>query len=231
MPSSTSTPTNPPDHTSPSPPAGLAPIEGIPIAAQAVLHRELFHTHSSLQLILTILRGPWDTLASPLADAITCPHLLAHLRGLEASIDQTKRATCTTLAYTEQLLTAFGLMHITRFDRDHARLIAELHGQTAFSDPQVPSTPPFSLPPPLTFSPPPPLPDSVPSTSTVTSSSTIPLVLAAGRNASPTPHSRGHHHPRAHSSPSSTSSSTSSYILERSLRQLHESHRPRAPHH
>ena len=61
----TSTPMNPPTHTSPSPPAGLAPIEGLPIAAQAVLHRELCHIHSSLQLILTILRGPWDTLALP----------------------------------------------------------------------------------------------------------------------------------------------------------------------
>ena len=65
MSSSTSTPMNPPTHTSPSPPAGLAPIEGLPIAAQAVLHRELCHIHSSLQLILTILRGPWDTLALP----------------------------------------------------------------------------------------------------------------------------------------------------------------------
>ena len=99
MSSSTSTPMNPPTHTSPSPPAGLAPIEGLPIAAQAVLHRELCHIHSSLQLILTILRGPWDTLAPPLADTITCPLLLAHLRGLDASIDQTKRATCTTLLH------------------------------------------------------------------------------------------------------------------------------------
>ena len=107
------------------------------MTAQAVLHRELFHIHSSLRLILTILRGPWDTLASPLADAITCPHLLAQLRGLEASIDQTKRAAYTTLDYTEQLLTTFGLMHITRFDRDHARLIAELHGQTSFLDPRL----------------------------------------------------------------------------------------------
>ena len=30
------------------------------MTAQAVLHRELFHIHSSLQLILTILRGPWE---------------------------------------------------------------------------------------------------------------------------------------------------------------------------
>ena len=161
----TSTPMNPPTHTSPSPPAGLAPIEGLPIAAQAVLHRELCHIHSSLQLILTILRGPWDTLAPPLADTITCPLLLAHLRGLDASIDQTKRATCTTLAYTEQLLTALGLLHITRFDRDHTRLIAELRGQTAFLDPPVPSSSPFSLPPPLTFSPPSSLPDPLTPTS------------------------------------------------------------------
>ena len=104
------------------------------------------------------------------------PVLIFLLTFVEASIDQTKRATCTTLAYTEQHLTTFGLMHITRFDRDHARLIAELRGQTAFSDPQVPSTPPFSLPPPLTFSPPSSLPD--PLTRTLTpSTGPRPLVV------------------------------------------------------
>ena len=103
-----------------------------------------------------------------LADAITCPHLLAQLRGLEASIDQTKRAAYTTLDYTEQLLITFGLMHITRFDRDQVRLIAELHGQTAFLDPRFPSTPPSSFPVPLTSSPPPPLPRPFTTTSTPT---------------------------------------------------------------
>ena len=32
-------------------PAGLAPTEGIPMAAQAVLHREILHAHASLNLI------------------------------------------------------------------------------------------------------------------------------------------------------------------------------------
>ena len=36
-------------------PAGLAPMEGIPMAAQAVLHRETLHAHASLNLILTHL--------------------------------------------------------------------------------------------------------------------------------------------------------------------------------
>ena len=191
MSSSTSTPMNPPTHTSPSPPAGLAPIEGLPIAAQAVLHRELCHIHSSLQLILTILRGPWDTLAPPLADTITCPLLLAHLRGLDASIDdQTKRATCTTLAYTEQLLTALGLLHTTRFDRDHTRLIAELRSRTAFLDPPVPSTSPFSLPPPLFFSPPSSLPDPLTPTSTPSTGSRPPVVTTPFRLYSTTSVSR-----------------------------------------
>ena len=126
------------------------------MTAQAVLHRELFHVrHSSLQLILAILRGPWDTLAPPLAGAITCPHLRAQLRGLEASVGQTKHAAYTTLDYTEQLLTTLGLVQITRFDPEHARLIAELHGQTSFVDLRFPSSPTsfpvpsLSLPPPL----------------------------------------------------------------------------------
>ena len=36
-------------------PAGLVPMEGIPMAAQAVLHREILHVHASLNLILTHL--------------------------------------------------------------------------------------------------------------------------------------------------------------------------------
>ena len=166
MSSSTSTSMNLPIPTSLPPPAGLAPIEGLPIAAHAVLHRELFHIHSSLQLILTILR-PWDTLAPPLADTITCPRLLAHLRGLDASIDQIKRATCTTLAYTDQLFSALGLLHLTHFDREHTRLIAELRGQTTFLDTPAPPASFSSFTPRLIFSPPSPPP--APSTPTLTS--------------------------------------------------------------
>ena len=102
------------------------------MTAQAALHRELLHVHASLELILTILRGPWDISAPPLVEIITCPHLQAQLRGLAAGIRQSRHATYTTLDYTEQLLTTLGLMHITRFDPEHARLVAELHGQTSF---------------------------------------------------------------------------------------------------
>ena len=136
--------------TSLSPPAGLAPVEGLPVAAHAVLHRELFHIHSSLQLILTILRGPWDTLAPALADTITCPRLLAHLRGLDASIDQIKRATYS-LVYTDQLFNALGLLHLTHFDRGHTRLTAQLRDQTASLDTPVSPPSPSSLLPRLIY--------------------------------------------------------------------------------
>ena len=99
--------------TSPSSslPTGLAPVAGLPPAAHAVLHRELFHIHSSLHLILLILRGPWDTVTPDLADTVTCPRLSATLRALETSIEQIKRTTCTTLVYTDQLLGALRLLH------------------------------------------------------------------------------------------------------------------------
>ena len=153
--------------TSLSPPAGLAPVEGLLVAAHAVLHRKLFHIHSSLQLILTILRGPWDTLAPALADTVACPRLLAHLRGLDASIDQIKRATCTTLVYTDQLFNALGLLHLTHFDRGHTRLTAQLRDQTTSLDTPV-SPPSSSLLPRLILSPPSPLPVPPTPTSTTT---------------------------------------------------------------
>ena len=189
MSSSTSTPMNPPTHTSPSPPAGLAPIEGLPIAAQAVLHRELCHIHSSLQLILTILRGPWDTLALPSrTPSPVLFFLLTFGDWTPASIRPNEPPA--PLSYTEQLLTALGLLHITRYDRDHTPLIAELRGQTAFLDPPVPSTSPFSLPPPLTFSPPSSLPDPLTPTSTPTTGPRPPVMTTPFRLYSTTSVSR-----------------------------------------
>ena len=160
--------------TSLSPPTGLAPVAGLPLAAHAVLHRELFHIHSSLQLILTILRGPWDTLTPTLADTITCPRLLAYLRGLDASIDQIKRATCTTLVYTDQLLDALGLLHLTHFDRAHTRLTAQLRDQTTSLDTPVSPPSPSSFLPRLILSPPSPLPVSPPTSTTTTGSHPAP---------------------------------------------------------
>ena len=154
--------------TSLSPPPGLAPVEGLPVAAHAVPHRELFPIHSSLQLIFTILRGPWDTLAPALADTITCPRLIAYLRGLDASIDQIKRATCTTLVYTDQLFDALGLLHLTHFDRGHTRLTAQLRDQTTSLDTPVSPPSPSSLLPRLILSPSSPLPVPPTPTSTTT---------------------------------------------------------------
>ena len=64
-----SSPPNPvPPAMSPSP-TGLAPMEGIPMVAQAVLHREILHVHASLDLILTILRTRLAILSRPLLGA------------------------------------------------------------------------------------------------------------------------------------------------------------------
>ena len=94
-------------------PTGLAPIAGLPLAAHEVLHRELLHIHSSLHLILLILRGPWDTVTPSLVDTITCPRLRTTLRALETSIEQIRRSTCTTLVYTDELCSALALPHPT----------------------------------------------------------------------------------------------------------------------
>ena len=89
-----------PSATTPTGPTGLASIAGLPAAAHEVLHRELLHIHSSLHLILLILRGP-----------LTCPRLRATLRALETSIEQIRRSTCTTLVYTDELCSTLGLPH------------------------------------------------------------------------------------------------------------------------
>ena len=40
--------------TTSSPPCGLAPTPGIPLVAQAVLHRELLHVHASLAHMVSL---------------------------------------------------------------------------------------------------------------------------------------------------------------------------------
>ena len=102
-----------PSTTTPTPPTGLAPVTGLPPAAHAVLHRELLHIHSSLHLILLILRGPWDTVTPSIVDTITSPRLRTTLRALETSIEQIRRSTCTTLVYTDELCSALALPHPT----------------------------------------------------------------------------------------------------------------------
>ena len=63
---------------SPSP-AGLAPMEGIPMVAQAVLHREILHVHAFLDLTLTLLRTCLAILSPPFMERITSPHLQVQL--------------------------------------------------------------------------------------------------------------------------------------------------------
>ena len=96
------------------------------MAAQAVLHREILHVHATLNLVLHVLRAPLAIAHPSFLHVVTCPHLQLQLRGLETSIIQTRQATYTALHYTQELLTTFGLMHITRFDPDE--LAAELRG-------------------------------------------------------------------------------------------------------
>ena len=102
-----------PSTTTRTAPTGLAPIVGLPAIAQEVLHRELLHIHSSLHLILLILRGPLDSVTSSVVDTITCPRLSATLRALETSVEQIRRSTCTTLVYTDELYSILGLPHPT----------------------------------------------------------------------------------------------------------------------
>ena len=144
-------------------PTGLAPIAGLPPAAHAILHRELLHIHSSLHLILLILRGPWDTVTPSIVDTITSARLRTTLRALETSIEQIRRSTCTTLVYTDELCSALELPHPT------GRLVSSTNSfssSTAFprflvSPPSPPSTTPTMTttdpsPPQIIHTPPPP---------------------------------------------------------------------------
>lgn len=128
-------PTTPPSASYGMPPfpAGLAPAEGIPMVAQAVLHRELLHIHSSLALVQKILRQPVAILSPPFIDRVTCPQLQAHLRGLEAALLHALRVSHTALHYTHELLT----VHIVHHSPE--QLEDELCGRTSFGD-----RPPFS---------------------------------------------------------------------------------------
>ena len=85
---------------SPSP-GGLAPMEGIPMMAQAILHREILHVHALLDLTLTLLRTRLAVLSSPFMERVTSPHLQVQFRGLDSAIRQATQAIHTGLHYTD----------------------------------------------------------------------------------------------------------------------------------
>ena len=128
----------PPSHTwSPlrgftRPPCGLAPTEGIPMVAQAVLHRELLHVHASLAHIHTLLQQPLALRSPPLLDRVTHPHLRSQLQGLDHTLTLALRVNHTAIHYTHELLTALGLLHILHHSPE--QLEDELQGRTAFAD-------------------------------------------------------------------------------------------------
>ena len=132
-----------------TPPTGLTSVTGLPAAAHEVLHRELLHIHSSLHLILLILRGPLDSVTPSIVDTITCPRLSATLRALETSLDQIRRSTRTTLVYADELCSTLA------FPRPTGHLGSS---PTSFSSPR----------PPLILFPSPPSPPVTPSMTTTT---------------------------------------------------------------
>ena len=118
-------------------PAGLAPVEGIPMRAQAILHREILRVHALLDLTTFLLRTRLAILSPSFLDCVTSPHLQVQIRGLDSAIRQATQAIHTGLHYTQKLLTTFGLIHALNFDT--AQLAAELRGTTTFRDPRLPS--------------------------------------------------------------------------------------------
>ena len=107
-------------------PAGLAPMEGIPMRAQAILHREILHVHALLDLTTTLLRTRLAILSPTFLACVTSPHLEVQIRGLDSAIRQATQAIHTGLHYTQA---------------------AELRGTTTFRDPRLPSPRPQIRPP------------------------------------------------------------------------------------
>ena len=58
----------------PPSPAGLVPLEGIPMVAQAVLHRGILHVHALLELISGMLRSRLAITSAPFLEQVTNPH-------------------------------------------------------------------------------------------------------------------------------------------------------------
>ena len=130
-------------------PAGLAPTEGVPMVAQAVLHREILHVQAFLDHTLTLLRTHLAILSPPFMERITSPRLQVQLRGLDSAIGQATQATHTALHYTHELMTTFGLIHTLNFDTSH--LEAEPRGTTSFRDHRIPPPRPPPRPPSSSF--------------------------------------------------------------------------------
>ena len=115
------------------PPCGLTVTQGVPMVAQAVLHRELLRVHASLAHIAhinTLLRQPLALRSPPLLDRV--PHLRAQLQGLDHTLLIALRVDHTAIHYTHELLTAMGLRRVLRHSPE--QLEAELQGRTTFAD-------------------------------------------------------------------------------------------------
>ena len=102
-----------PPSTTSTRPTDVTSHSGLPAAAQEVLHRELLHLHSSLHLILLILRGPFDSVTPSVVDTITCRRISANLRALENCLEQIRRSTCTTFIYADELCSALAIPRST----------------------------------------------------------------------------------------------------------------------
>ena len=63
--------------TNPSP-AGLAPVDGVPMRAHAILHREILHVHGLLTLTISLLRTRFAIRSPSFLDYVTSPHLLRY---------------------------------------------------------------------------------------------------------------------------------------------------------
>ena len=97
-------------------PAGLAPVEGIPMRAQAILHREILHVHGLLTLTISLLRTRFAIRSPSFLDYITSPHLQVQIRGLDSAIRQATQAVHTGLHYIQELLTTFRMIHALAYD-------------------------------------------------------------------------------------------------------------------
>ena len=82
----------------------------------------------------------------PFLERVTCPHLQAQLRGLDAAILQAMQVTHTALHYTHELMTTFGLIHTLH--QSPEQLDGELrpHHRRLFSSVPSPSSPPTTTP-------------------------------------------------------------------------------------
>ena len=135
-------------------PAGLAPTEGIPMVAQAVLHREILHVHASLELILGILRTrlalpSWTGLPALVFKCSYVAWILPSFKRCRSPIPP------SSTLMSHELMTTFGFIHTLHHSPE--QLDAELRGRTSFVDPCT------------LFSP---IPDSRPSTSTASTTAT-----------------------------------------------------------